>query len=206
MRQGSISVLLDHYGTYLDERTGRRESHIGRISSQVAVAIAFAVFVQRLSDDNISVLVTALSILIGFAFSALFPIASDSMSGLPVPKFSEDHDDLAVIRKLSKYFRYNVGYFILISLLCIGLLLLQMVHFSLPDWLSSHVSAYIRIHKNLADTVSALAIAIPKASLIVTVFLVMEVSYTFYRMCFNALAILRVKDNYKSSRLPSDHP
>lgn len=193
-------TVLDNYRTYRDEQTNEQENHAYRLAGQVLIGITVAIFVNSLTDDNISVLVTALSILIGFAFAAMFPIALESISGLPRPVYAEDRDDIKVIRQLAVYFRHNVAYFIPLALLCVATLLLQMLEPSIPIALNQAKSSLRNSLQGQWVYLKTVASLIPSAVLSISIFLIQECCYTFYRMCFNALALLRIKEEYVASR------
>lgn len=193
-------IVRDNYSTYQNEVTHTFERHWVRLTFQGIVACVLAIFVEELSDDNISVLVTALSILIGFAFAAMFPIALESVAGLPRPLYAEDRDDIKVIRKLAVYFRFNVAYFIPLTLACIAALLLQMLSFSIPSSITHLASRPSLSSITQSRVTSLICLLVPKAMLAASVLLLQESCYTFYRMCFNALALLRIKEEYIANR------
>ncbi|WP_126015325.1 MULTISPECIES: hypothetical protein [Sphingomonas] len=193
-------TVLENYETYRDEQTKEPENHTYRLVGQVSIGLSVAVFVNSLTDDNISVLVTALSILIGFAFAAMFPIALESVSGLPRPQFSEDKDDIRVIRQLAVYFRYNVAYFIPLALLCVATLLLQMLEPEIPSFLIQLKNCIKNALSGQWNNFKIAINIIPSALLAFSIFLIQECCYTFYRMCFNALALLRIKEEYVANR------
>jgi hypothetical protein len=194
------SIVSDNYSTYFNQQDNVQERHTKRIIIQLCVSIAVGIFANDLSDDSISVLVTALSILIGFAFAAMFPIALEGVAGLPKPVYAEDRDDLRVIRKLATYFRFNVAYFIPLALVCVVILLVQMLDFSIP-----HSLVYLKdiIEYRTGNAWYYLALignSFPRVLLALSILLLQECCYTFYRMCFNALALLRIKEEYTASR------
>jgi hypothetical protein len=196
MTSSVSDIIQKNYASYVDALTGERERHRWRLLCQVLVALVVAAFIKPLSDDNISVAVTGLSILMGFAFSAMFPIA-DTYSGLPNPIFSEDRDDLKRIKTLSKYFRCNVGYFIPLSLLCIIVLLMQMMELEFPASLKAYLgSAAVKLGLENHDT-TVLSLSLNRAAMAVSTFLILEVGYTFYRMTANALYALRIREEYR---------
>ncbi len=199
-RKISWEVVSNNYDTYRDEQLQEKESHLPRLGSYISISIVIAVSVKDLSDDNISVLVTFLSILIGFAFAAMFPIALEGVSGLPKPMYSEDRDDIRVIRQLAEYFRHNVAYFIPLALACVGTLLVQMLSFNLPDSLKIAIRAVGGKSAYFLDAASEAGGYVPNVVLAVSVFMIQECCYTFYRMCFNALALLRIKEEYMNNR------
>lgn len=194
-------VISENYGTYVNDVTKARESHWKRILGQLAFSTLIALLIKSISDNAISVLITSISILIGFAFTALFPIAGDGIGKLSTPSFAEDWDDIRRIKHVIKNFRKNVSYFIPLCLIFILFLFLQMV--SLNDtahWFRSLVNFKMRFcqtHECWFDVNHYFSILRSLA----TIFVLLEISYTFYRMCFNALSILRIKDEYEDGRM-----
>lgn len=193
-------LIKANYDTYIDQQTMRRENHSLRIVAQALVGITISVFAKDLSDDTISVLVTALSILIGFAFAAMFPIALEGTSGLPSPVYSEDRDDIKVIKQLAVYFRQNVSYFIPTSLVTVAVLLLQMLSFELPSVLDACKGLFTRNYPQIWKFIILSKHHAPLVIFAVSVFLIQECCYTFYRMCFTALSLLRIKEEYVANR------
>ncbi|MCD2316380.1 hypothetical protein LQ954_09485 [Sphingomonas sp. IC-11] len=194
------NIVSDNYGTYRDEQTQAAERHGFRLAVQALASVILSLFVDGLSDDNISVLVTALSILIGFAFAAMFPIALESVGGLPKPLYAEDRDDIRVIRQLAMYFRFNVAYFIPLALTCVATLLIQMLDLTVPNFISGLQPRLSPLTADVWYYVSHLRSLASKALLSLSIMLLQESCYTFYRMCFNALSLLRIKEEYISSR------
>lgn len=193
-------IVHDNYSTYQNEQTHTPERHWVRLTVQGVIAGIIATFVKQLSDDSISVLVTALSILIGFAFAAMFPIALESVAGLPKPLYAEDRDDIKTIRQLAIYFRFNVSYFIPLTLACIAAFLLQMLSFSIPSSIIHLGERFSLTSIDQSHIVSLTCLLVPKIMLALSVLLLQESCYTFYRMCFNALALLRIKEEYIANR------
>ncbi len=193
-------VVRDNYATYRDIQFDIPERHRVRLFGQVLAAIVISLFAKNLSDDSIAVLVTALSILIGFAFAAMFPIALESVAGLPKPVYAEDSDDIRVIRQLAVYFRFNVSYFIPLTLLCVSTLLVQMLEFDTPGLL---VPLLDKVRHSIDESwhyVIGFRSVVSTLIFAMSMLLLQESCYTFYRMCFNALALLRIKEEYISSR------
>ncbi|WP_159761518.1 hypothetical protein [Sphingomonas sp. 8AM] len=192
----ALDIAKANYATYYNEQADKPEAHGRRLFVQLSLSLITASTLRSLSDDCISVTVTALSILLGFAFSSVFSANASAVRDLPDPKFPEDFDEIGLIFKLSSYFRTNVSYFVPISLACIFLLLLQMLELSFPALLSCAFHSY----ESFAQVRDGIYLAINKLLLTTSIFLFLEVSYTFYRMCFTALALLRIKDHYLAER------
>jgi hypothetical protein len=199
-----LPIVAKNYSTYIDERTGERERHLARVVLQAVLALSLSIVTADLSDNSISAFITSLSIVVGFAFTALFPITADPDSGMPPPKFSEDWDNLTTIWTLVGNFRTNVQYFVPLSLIAISILALQMLEFKMPAGLQRLVE-----HYNIMSCGDPHGACIPADFVMLIVrsisfFLLQEVGYTFYRLCFNALALLRIKEQYKKERFEAD--
>jgi len=196
-----LKVVSENYGTYVNDVTKTRERHWPRLFLQLGVALSFASLMKTISDDAISVLITSISILIGFAFTALFPIAGDGLGKLSTPIYAEDWDDIKRIKLVVKNFRKNVSYFIPLCLLFILFLFMQMIS---VEHSAVVYNAIIRAKASFCSSYNCWMDIKSFARVIIssiTVFVLLEISYTFYRMCFNALSILRIKDEYEDERM-----
>ncbi|RYZ84107.1 MAG: hypothetical protein EOP04_18665 [Proteobacteria bacterium] len=200
-----LSVVINNYDTYAD-RQGVAENHIIRIISQLFLAVTLSLSIIKLSDDNIAVLVTATSILMGFAFSALFPVAYDNGSSLPAPIYSEDFDDIKEIKLLTTFFRHNVAYFVPAALVCIAMLMLQMMTISISPRITIGIDTFCHFVISRRVDWDFAALFLHKTTIAASIFLIIECSYTFYRMCFNVLALLRIRDEYVSDRAKREGP
>lgn len=125
-------VISYNYATYVNAITLDKEGHRCRLTIQVIVGLCLALAISELSDNNIAVIITSLSILAGFAFSAMFPIASDINANLRKPEFSEDYDDLKRLSSLASSFRANVSYFIPLTMIAIVIFTIQMLDIKSP--------------------------------------------------------------------------
>lgn len=197
MIKGAKALAREHYATFIDNETGRSVKQWPRLTAQVSIALFATVISQQLSEGAVSIVVTSLSILAGFSFSAMFPIASDIRSGLQTPRFSEDKDDLERLSFLASSFRSNVSYFIPLTLLCIILFLLQTLH---P---SALVKQFFIKNSPFCFTSFFGLFGVPIVNSYVSfiffcsVFIFFEVMYTFYRMCLTVLYILRIREEYR---------
>lgn len=187
------SIIQDHYGTYRNEVTEKPERQWVRIAAQLALSLISAIFIQSFSDDSISVTVTSISILTGFAFTSMMPLIAESRSGLPRARFSEDTDDIKRLGTLSDYFRKNLSYFLAVTIFTIIALIIQMLNPEVPNWLKS-LSASIDFFNTLSPAVVDRSLG--AVVVFISIFCVAEVFYTFYRMSFTATSILRIKVEY----------
>ena len=191
-------IVKDHYGTYVDDRNREKEEHRARLVAQVLLGVVASLLSGDFTEGFASVIITSLSVLAGFSFSAMFPVASDIRGGLPPPEFPEDHDDLARISDLAGAFRANVSYFIPLTLMCILLFLVQIIEFRSGGYLG----VYTKVLGEFYDEVAYWADLFRSVILLIvrglSVFAVLEVLYTFYRMCSSVLYILRIKEEYRT--------
>jgi hypothetical protein len=197
MRTNAWGLVEDHYQTFVNTDLETVEKHWPRVVLQAIVSILIAIFLKPFSEGSISVVVTTLSILAGFSFSAMFPIASDIRSGLPKSEYAEDSDDLARLSILSSYFRANVSYFIPLTLICIVIYLFMLVDFYIPEFVVSRLQGLGDSFVRICSLGSAVSSFFAKVLQGLSAFLLMEVLYTFYRMCFSVLYILRIKEEYR---------
>lgn len=190
-------TIAEHYGTFTDAISGRSERHAQRLVGQFFLGLCAAMFLEGLSDNVINAMITSLSILAGFSFSAMFPIASDAKKDLPEPRYPEDFDDLNRLSKLSGAFRANVAYFIPLTLLCIGTLTIQMFQ-PRQTTITNAMLAYIAEKSSVAHAaIISIKTYMPNAILLVSIFLFVEALYTFYRMSFTVAFALRIKEEYR---------
>jgi len=192
-------VIKDHYATYVNARTGQKEGHKARLVLQLFVSSIFAIVLADLSEGLVSVVVTSLSILTGFSFSAMFPIASDIRSGLPAPSYSEDRDDLERLAGLSSDFRANVSYFIPLTLICIMLFSFQLLDPVRPEFVNDLASRAGENQFHFEKVFACIKYYFSAFLCGVSIFFFIEVIYSFYRMCFTVLYILRIKEEYRAS-------
>ncbi|WP_102868721.1 hypothetical protein [Pseudovibrio exalbescens] len=193
-----IAVISDNYGTYVNAITKTRERHAPRLAAQIIIGLILAFSLSELSENSISVVITSLSILAGFSFSAMFPIASDITSNLREPQHSEDHDDLKRLSLLANSFRANVSYFIPLTLLTIVVFTSQMLDLEFP---SEIFLLFKPSDTALAKLISAIDLAnyiLAKFIIFLSVILFLEVIYTFYRMCFTVIYMLKIREEYRS--------
>ncbi len=196
-----IKLISENYATYVNDVTKSRERHWPRILIQIILSLCIALLVKPISDDAISVLITSISILIGFAFTALFPIAGDGIGKLATPAFAEDWDDIKRIKLVIKNFRKNVSYFVPLCLIFVLFLFLQMISL---DWAVQGLSYATRLkgeYCNFHNCWFSIRRFVVVVTSTITLFILLEICYTFYRMCFNALSILRIKDEYDDGKM-----
>ncbi len=194
------NLTKENYATYVNQDSGKAEKHTWRIIFQFIISIIICSATIKFSDNLISVTVTALSILVGFAFSALFSLASDVKAGLPEPRFPEDKDDISRLLKLSSTFQNNASYFLTITLTCIVLLLTQMINLHIPKFTlqlpPEYTSELCKIF-NILGTVNDYLYFFLRFT---SVFLLLESMYTFFRMGLSISYILRIRDEYAKER------
>lgn len=195
-----VKVIAEHYNTFTDAIDGHAEKHILRLMAQIFFGLCGTMFLGSLSDNAINAMITALSILAGFSFSAMFPIASDAKKDLPEPHYPEDIDDFNRLSKLSSTFRANVSYFIPLTLLCIGTLIVQMLQPSATT-IVKEIAAYVAGKEPGAYSFILSVIAVTsRIILFASIFLFIEALYTFYRMSFTVAFTLRIREEYREGR------
>ena len=188
-------IAGDNYATYVDAQTLVAENHRYRLVAQFLLAALALELFSRPTEAFISVVVTALSVFTGFAFSAMFPIAVESISNLRAPLFSDDKDDIKRLRTLTSAFRANVSYFVPLSLAAILLFVVQLLKVNSANTLATYLTAWFE-HMSYTDRVSSISVLAGKLIAGISLFCFFEVLYTFYRMCLSVLAILRIRDEY----------
>ncbi len=191
-------AVIDNYGTYTNAITLEPEKHFGRLALQFLIAILCSLLFATPSEAFISVVVTALSVFAGFAFSAMFPIAAEIISNLRPPQFSEDKDDIEQLRKLTSSFRANISYFIPLSLFTIMLFVFQLLQLTPIAYIGNFFQAWASTVGANMHWVSAAIEMCLRIVFGVSVLFLFEALYTFYRMCLAVLFILRIRDEYQN--------
>lgn len=199
MSTSILRVIKDHYATYVNAQSGLAEGHKTRLFAQTSIALILSLTLTNFSEGAISAIITSLSILAGFSFSAMFPVAADIKSGLPDPVYSEDRDDISRLGTLSSYFRANVSFFIPLTIFCIiifSIQLLDPIHNEFTRFIISQTPLSTESIKNITYYSKIIC---SKALIFISIFTFIETLYTFYRMCFTVLFILRIKDEYRET-------
>ena len=195
------SLFINNYKTYVSRSTGLKERHRRRLRSFCVLALICSIFGKSSIYDAYSVLVTSITILTGFTFTALFSDHTMADVGLPSPNNENDRQDLKSLEILGNNFKARSSYFIALSIIAAILMTVASIQFNVPHWLEGYMA---NILDTLAQYTSNDARSILKplnellsASMIAVVVLIyLECVYTFYRLSETILAIVNLRRNY----------
>lgn len=195
------ALVQKNYGTYVSAATGRKERHSFRLALFVIFSILCAVFAKTSIYSSYSVLVTSITILTGFTFTALFSDHTMADIGLPPPQTENDRADLTRLGILGENFKFRSSYFIALSIIGAVLMTVASLELTSPKFLSDaravfwpsvtgflgfDPKAYILIIWNIVSTMMIL----------VVVFIYLECLYTFYRLSETILSIVNLRRAY----------
>ena len=194
-------LIQNNYGTYVSAATGRKESHFFRLFLFAVFSLACAVFAKSSIYSSYSVLVTSITILTGFTFTALFSDQTMADIGLPSPKNENDRADLTRLGILGENFKLRSSYFIALSIIGSVLMTIASLELSSPNLLSDFFSKFwsmamnffrfdLMVYANMAGSYLSII-------MVVTVFFIyLECLYTFYRMSETILSIVNLRREY----------
>ncbi|MEP3295222.1 MAG: hypothetical protein ABJO27_01820 [Pseudoruegeria sp.] len=195
------ALVQKNYGTYVGIATGRKERHSFRLALFVFFAILCAIFARTSIYSSYSVLVTSITILTGFTFTALFSDHTMADIGLPRPQTENDRADLTRLGILGENFKFRSSYFIALSIIGAVLMTVASLELTSPKFLSGSVAVlwpnvtgflgldpkvYILIIWNIVSTMMIL----------IVVFIYLECLYTFYRLSETILSIVNLRRAY----------
>lgn len=195
-----IELIRDNYRTYKNVSNGIQERHWVRLLGVFLISLLLAVFSSDPSGAY-PIMVTGITILTGFTFTALFSNHILGDVGLPKPVNESDRLDLQRLAVLSKNFKARSSYFISISIIDAVLLIAASLNFSTPKTISHAFSKYINCVSlyfgvNLHEFSSFLLNVFPEVIFIIVVFLFLECLYTFFRLSETIIAIVEIRSNY----------
>ena len=132
------TTIRNSYATYENLRTKQKENHKIRIIFTFFISLV-ALFFATNSPTTHSLILTGITILAGFTFSALFSVHVLSDSGLPAPKNENDRLDRSVLKVLSKNFLSRASYFIELSIFAVLLLVISSIKITLLELLDVYI-------------------------------------------------------------------
>jgi hypothetical protein len=191
-----IRIIAANYKTYENFRTKIREKHGSRLTSFTALALIFALF-SDVDSTVYGMMTTALTILTGFTFTALFSDHSLADVGLPPPQSETHIADREILKLLARNFQDRSTYFIALSIVDVCLLIILSVHLSVQDSIIRLIEPYVLQAKDYADISSLTVSTILRSFLSMTgLFLFFECVYTFYRLSDSIIAIVNIRRAY----------
>jgi len=181
--------------------TGQRERHALRLLLFVALSLFFVLFAKSSIQSSFSVLVTSITILTGFTFTALFSDHTMADIGLPPPKNENDKADQVRLGVLGENFKFRSSYFIALSIIGAVLMTVVSLELSSPKNLSAFLSRFwIWVAGFFTSDPEAIkSIFLNSTSNFLTtivVFIYLECLYTFYRLSETILSIVNLRRSY----------
>lgn len=193
-------IVQDTYRTYFNTAENRAENHWLRVGGTAAVALCFCVFAGRPPLDLNNMMITGLTILTGFTFTALFSDHSLADVGLPKPKNENDRQDLKRLGTLAHNFHARSRYFIFFSIIDVLILIARSIDFSLPSYLKVWGKKLIDVSQyDLSNLILVSRIAgdaVDKITIFISVFVFIECLYTFYRLSETIISIVNIRREY----------
>lgn len=190
-----IDLVKEIYQTY----SGDSEGHKLRVWSCAIFSIVLAIFGTNFSNGSIPLMVSVISILAGFSFTALFSSHALAAADLPKPRNEDDRYDIKRLKILSNNFRIRSRYFILIAIFDVLLLTISVMSIENP----LNFSQYLNITKKLFYLYQNFSLYfVIIAKFINTVlhasgcFLFFESIYTFYRLAETIIAMMNTRREY----------
>jgi hypothetical protein len=195
------SLCQNNYATYVRSSTGLKEGHGRRLLAFCALAIICTVFGKNSVYDAYSVLVTSITILTGFTFTALFSDHTMADIGLPSPSDENDRQDLKSLGLLGNNFKARSSYFIALSIIAAIFMTVASIKLSVPTWLQGPVTDFFAAiasytTMDIGHLFGKLKSLISACMTALVVFMYLECLYTFYRLSETILAIVNVRRNY----------
>lgn len=195
-----LDLASDNYGTYKSSYNDTAERHVGRLLSYVFLSITVALF----SSDTASIypiMVTGITILTGFAFTALFSDHVLADVGLPKANNESDRADIVRLASLSVNFKARSKYFISLSILEATFLIVASLKFSIPKLISEYVSNVTSsVDPNTMRTISIgsemFGTVVCEIISVAIIFLFLECLYTFYRLTETIIVIVETRRDY----------
>jgi len=195
-----LRFVKETYKTYHNTRTNQCEGHKLRVFLLVLLTVFICGFSDGSSSDLNNMMITGLTILTGFTFTALFSDHSLADIGLPKPANETDRYDLERLNVLANNFHVRSRYFIVLSIVDVCILIARSINFSLPsiayDGLGK-ISYYLDIDvTNIIYVATTLKNSISLVVMFITIFLFFECLYTFYRLSETIISIVNTRRSY----------
>jgi hypothetical protein len=187
-----INLIKSVYASY----RGDNSPHALRISVSLVIAIIFGVLSSNLQHDIFPVIVSAISILAGFSFTALFSSHALAAADLPDPKNEDDRFDFKRLSVLSENFRRRSSYFIIISILDVLTLIACGVQFPFFTEELRMIGISAQMAKELSPNFGYLMAIMQKSLSVFAVFSFLEGVYTFYRLSETIIAMMDTRRQY----------
>jgi hypothetical protein len=192
------NLIKENYATYLNLSTNTHEGHTARLISFVVASIFVAALFNVAANSGM--IVTALTVLTGFVFTALCSDHSLADAALPPPKNETEVVRIARLGALSVNFQIRAAYFIAAAIcnLCLLVLLSMAAGSKLDRAIPKAVMAWLSSFNFSSGAELFLEASNVLLSSVAT-FLFLECVYTFYRLSETTLAIVDGRRRYLRS-------
>ncbi|MEP0942230.1 MAG: hypothetical protein ABJH63_18590 [Rhizobiaceae bacterium] len=193
-------LIRSNYSTYTNFSDGSRERHHLRLSGTLLLSILLVLFSTNISSAY-SIIVTGITILTGFVFTALFSNATLAEVGLPPAKDETDRHDLKKLGSLAQNFKARSRYFITLSILDTVIMVFTGLQFSAPKWVGKkliEVAVYVQSQTgvSLVGYVEAASSVFSASFGIIIIFIFLECLYTFYRLTETVISLIDTRRDY----------
>ncbi|MCA0996304.1 hypothetical protein [Alloyangia pacifica] len=203
-----LKVAKDNYKTYRHPTTRDVEPHIKRLLATAATAMLLALLAGKSTAPSFSLMATAISVIAGFTFSALFSGHAIAIADLPSACSPEDVDDRSRLDSLDANHKIRTKYFLALCILELAFLAALVVDFSLPTFIKDLASDAYRyayripttpilpkIHE-VRDGLAMTKLVIVWAMNSCAIFIFAECLYTFHRLSESILKIIEIRKKY----------
>ncbi|MDA5555416.1 hypothetical protein [Shimia sp. MMG029] len=192
-----FELVKANYATYPRSEI---KAHIVRLAVSLLVAVLLAVFSSDASAA-FPIMVTSITILTGFAFTALFSNHLLADVGLPKASNESDRQDLIRLERLAKNFKARSSYFIPLSIIEALLLIAAGLKFSSPQIVSDialKIATLIGVTalQGFTQVVSIAPTVVAEVFLVLVMLVLFECLYTFYRLSETIVAVVEVRTEY----------
>ncbi|WP_333571076.1 hypothetical protein [Sphingomonas sp.] len=174
------------------------------MTAAVILSLGAAYLGSDISKDALPTISSSISILAGFTFTALFSSHYLTVGDLPAPENETERNDILIMTALSHNFRVRSRFFITLSVLGLLSILVLSIHLKIPTFackpdphLSSAFAAKscsIGIYLTKASSIASTVIFVAMNAL--TLFIFLEILYTFYRLAETIMASLDRRREY----------
>lgn len=188
-----LKLFLDHYKTYDENGSNVPKRTIIRLSVTCLLLAMLTSLLEADFGTLISTIVTAVSVLTGFTFSALFSNNALPPTSLPKPRTVEDENDLRILERLSDNFHKRVKFFIFICVLEMVVLIAASLKIVLPNIFAKTINNLMRGYLIPINCTSQLARGI---LVFLSALIFIEILYTFYRLTETMLSIIERRKTY----------
>jgi len=193
-------LIKANYGTYKSISNGANERHWLRLVVLLLIALLLAVFTSDTSAAY-PIMVTGITILTGFTFTALF--SNHVLADVGLPKASDETDrlDLKRLGRLSENFKARSSYFIALSIIDAVLLIAASLKFSSPKFVYEALEKLSELlaSKSGVDFSKLLSVApnlFAETFFVFVTFIFLECLYTFFRLSETIVAIVDSRSDY----------